>query len=160
MLLFFQSSGLCVQSSSTIPVPGYPQCLVPHLRSLDDRFSYPVVYILLSIYLWTCISHLDYRLHLLYLPLLLRTHINTGLSFSPISLHSESSVRIPSLVNNFGICFLPLGYLLLDHLLSGSILNHLMHSKDAECILMFLSAMPRGVSVAHIYVLKLPLYHL
>ena len=27
-----------------------------------------------------------------------------------------------------------------------------MHSKDAECILMFLSAMPRGVSVAHIYV--------
>ena len=54
----------------------------------------------------------------------------------------------------FGICFLPLGYLLLGHLLSGSILNHLMHSKDAECILMFLSAMPRGVSVAHIYVLK------
>ena len=52
------------------------------------------------------------------------------------------------------------GYLLLGHLLSGSILNHLMHSKDAECILMFLSAMPRGVSVAHIYVLKLPLHHL
>ena len=48
----------------------------------------------------------------------------------------------------------------LGHLLSGSILNHLMHSKDAECILMFLSAMPRGVSVAHIYVLKLPLHHL
>ena len=60
----------------------------------------------------------------------------------------------------FGICFLPLGYLLLGHLLSGSILNHFMHSKDAECILMFLSAMPRGVSVAHIYVLKLPLHHL
>ena len=34
---------LCVQSSSIIPVPGYPLCLVPHLRSLDDRFSYPVV---------------------------------------------------------------------------------------------------------------------
>ena len=60
----------------------------------------------------------------------------------------------------FGICFLPLGYLLLDHLLSGSILNHLMHLKDAECIFMFLSAMPRGVSVAHIYVPKLPLHHL
>ena len=43
MLLFFQSSGLCVQSPSIIPVPGYPLCLVPHLRSLDDRFSYPVV---------------------------------------------------------------------------------------------------------------------
>ena len=27
---------------------------------------------------------------------------------------------------------LPLDYLLLGHLLSGSILNHLMHSKDAE----------------------------
>ena len=43
----------------------------------------------------------------------------------------------------------------LGHLSLGSILNHLMHSKDAECILMFLSAMPRGVSVAYIYVLKL-----
>ena len=38
------------------------------------------------------------------------------------------------------------------HLLSGSILNNLMRSKDTECIIMFLSAMPRGVSVAHIYV--------
>ena len=43
MLLFFQSSGVCVQSPPIIPVPGYPLCLVPHLRSLDDRFSYPVV---------------------------------------------------------------------------------------------------------------------
>ena len=48
------------------------------------------------------------------------------------------------------------------HLLSGSILNHLMHSnhlmysKDVECILMFLSAMPKDVSVAHIYALGLP----
>ena len=88
---------------------------------------------------------------------MIRTKI-TKLHLSPISLHSASSVRIPSSVNNFGICFLPLGYLLLGHVLSGSILNHLMHSKDAECILMFLSAMPRGVSVAHIYVLKLPLH--
>ena len=30
MLLFFQSSGLCVQSPSIIPVPGYPLCLVCH----------------------------------------------------------------------------------------------------------------------------------
>ena len=34
MLLFFQSSGLCVQSPSIIPVPGYPLCLVPHLSHL------------------------------------------------------------------------------------------------------------------------------
>ena len=39
----------------------------------------------------------------------------------------------------------------MGHLLSGSTLNHLMHLKDAECILIFLSAMPRGVSVACIY---------
>ena len=47
-----------------------------------------------------------------------------------------------------------------SHLLSGSVLNHLMHSKDAKCIPMLLSAMPRSVSVAHIYLLKLPLHHL
>ena len=39
-------------------------------------------------------------------------------------------------------------------------LNNLMLSKDTKCILMFLSAMPRGVSVAHMYVLILPLHHL
>ena len=38
-----QSTGVCVQSPSIIPVPGYPLSLVQHLRSLDDRFSYPVV---------------------------------------------------------------------------------------------------------------------
>ena len=90
---------------------------------------------------------------------MIRTKI-TKLHLSPISLHSASSVRILVQLTIFGICFLALGYLLLGHLLSGSILNHLMHSKDAECILMFLSAMPRGVSVALIYVQKLPLHHL
>ena len=74
--------------------------------------------------------------------------------------HLASSVRIPSSLTIFRICFLPLGYLLLGNLLSGSILNRLMHLKDAECILMFLSAMLIGVSVAHIYILKLPSYHM
>ena len=32
MLLLFQSSGLCVKSPSTIPVPGYPLCLVSWVR--------------------------------------------------------------------------------------------------------------------------------
>ena len=32
MLLIFQSSGLCVQSPSIIPVPGYPLCLVSWVR--------------------------------------------------------------------------------------------------------------------------------
>ena len=36
--LFFQSSGLCVQSPSIIPVPGYPLCLVPHLRTFGTWF--------------------------------------------------------------------------------------------------------------------------
>ena len=64
------------------------------------------------------------------------------------------------LLTIFGIYFLPLGYLLSGPLLSESILNHKMRSKHVECILMFLNAMPRGVSVAHIYVLILPLHHL
>ena len=41
------------------------------------------------------------------------------------------------LLTIFRIYFLPLYYLLLGHLLSEGILNHLMHSKDAECILIF-----------------------
>ena len=49
MLLLFQSSGLCVQSPSFIPVAGYPLFLVQHLRSLDDRFSYvDLLYFFLS----------------------------------------------------------------------------------------------------------------
>ena len=51
-------------------------------------------------------------------------------------------------------------YLLLGHLLLGSILNHLMHSKDVEYVLMFLSATARGVEIANIYVPILPLHHL
>ena len=37
MLLFFQSSGLCVQSPSIISVPGYPLCLVSHLSSSREK---------------------------------------------------------------------------------------------------------------------------
>ena len=80
---------------------------------------------------------------------MLRTKI-TKLHLSPISLHSASSVRIPSSVKNVRYMLLPLDYLLLGHLLSGNILNHLMHPKDAECIIMFLSAMPRGVCCTHL----------
>ena len=76
---------------------------------------------------------------------MIRTKV-AKLNISPIRLHSASSVPIPSSVNNFR-----------NMLLLFDILNHLMHSKDVESILMFLSAMPRGVSVAYIYVLKLPL---
>ena len=85
--------------------------------------------------------------------LMIRTKL-TKLHLSPISFHSASSVCIPSSVNNFQDMLPTISYLFLGHLLSGSILNHLMHSKDAKCILMLLSVMPRGVYVAHIYVLK------
>ena len=78
------------------------------------------------------------------------------LNISPIRLHYVSSVRIPSSVKTFWNMRPTISNLLL----SGSILNHLMHSKVTECVLMFLSEMPRGVSAAHIYVLKLPLNHL
>ena len=82
---------------------------------------------------------------------MIRTKI-TKLHLSPISLHLGPLLKFLVQLTISRIFFLPLGYLLLGHLLSGSIINHLMHSKYAECILMFLSAMPRGVSVAHIYV--------
>ena len=62
--------GFRVQSPSIIPFPGYPLCLVPHLRPLDGQFWSPVVWLLLSLSLWTSIRYLGYRGHLLYLPLL------------------------------------------------------------------------------------------
>ena len=79
---------------------------------------------------------------------MIRTKV-AKLNISPIRLHSASSVHIPSSVNNFR-----------NMLLLFGILSRLMHAKDVECILMFLRAMPRGMSVARIYVLKLSLPHL
>ena len=55
----------------------------------------------------------------------------------------------------FGICFPPLGYLLLSHLLLGSVYLTTNAFKNVECILMFLIAIQRSVSVAHINVLVL-----
>ena len=43
VLLLFQYLGLHLQSPSMIPFPGNPLHHVTHLRSLDDRFPYPVV---------------------------------------------------------------------------------------------------------------------
>ena len=90
---------------------------------------------------------------------MIRTKL-TKLYISPINLHSASSFHIPSSVNNFRGMLPTIRLLLLNHLLSGSILNHLMHSKDTVCGLTFLSTLLRGVFVAHIYVLKLPFHHL
>ena len=82
------------------------------------------------------------------------------LHISPMRLHLASSVYISSSVNNFWKMLPTIRLSALEHLLSGSILNHLKRLKDVEYILMFLSAMPSGLSVAHTYVLKLPLNHL
>ena len=90
---------------------------------------------------------------------MIRTKI-TKLRLSPISLHSASSVHIPSSVNNFWDMLPTIRLSPLGSPIFRKYTKPLMHSKDGECILMFLSAMPRGVSVAHIYVLKLPLHHL
>ena len=94
-----------------------------------------------------------------HITFMIRTKL-AKLNIAPIRLHSASSVHIPSSVNNFQN-MLPI--IVLSPLWSPIIRKYtepFMHSKDAECILMFLSAMPRGVPVAHIYVLKLPLQHL
>ena len=72
------------------------------------------------------------------------------LHISPSWLHSVSSVRIPSSVNNYWIM---LPNIRLSPLGSPIIMNYTKPFnafKSAECILMFLSAMTRGVSVAHI----------
>ena len=134
------------------------------------------------------LSQFDYWVHLLYLPFLWRTYNYTGCiilitgmliaCFGMVLNNTTFMIRtklaklhnLPLdyiqrllfiflvLLTIFGTCFPPSGYLFFGHLLLGSILNHLMHSKGVECILMFLSAMPRGVSVTHICVLNLPLH--
>ena len=38
-LVYGDRCGTCVQPPSINPVPGYPLCLVPHLRSLDTLIS-------------------------------------------------------------------------------------------------------------------------
>ena len=90
---------------------------------------------------------------------MIRTKL-TKLHISPISLHSASSVRIPSSVNNFRDMLPTIKLSLLGSPVFRKNTKSFNAFKDAECMLLFLSAMPRGVSVAHIYVLKLPLHHL
>ena len=90
---------------------------------------------------------------------MIRTKI-TKFHLSPISLHSASSVHIPSSVNNFRDMLPTIRSSPLESPIIRKYTKPFNAFKDAECILMFLSAMPRGVSVAHIYVLKLPLHHL
>ena len=76
---------------------------------------------------------------------------------SPISLHSTSSVGIPSYVNNFRDMLHTIG---LSPLGSPNIRKYTKSFNAFKRRGMYLSAMPRCVSVAHIYVLKLPLHHL
>ena len=82
------------------------------------------------------------------------------LYISPIRLHSASSIRIPSSVNTFRDMLPTIRLSPHGSPIIRKYTKQLYEFKDADCILMFLSAMPRGVSVAHIYVLKLLLHHL
>ena len=68
---------------------------------------------------------------LTYTTFMIRTNL-AKLYNSPIGLHSAPSVHIPSSVNNYRDMLPIISYLLLGHLLSGGIINHLMYSKDAE----------------------------
>ena len=79
---------------------------------------------------------------------------------SHIRLHSASSVRIPSSVNTFWIM---LPTIRLSPLESPIIMKYTKPFNGFKRRGMYpnvLSAMLRGVSVSHIYVLKLPLHHL
>ena len=63
MLLLFQSSGLCVQSPSIIPFPGYPLCLVSHHLMIDFHtplYSFCFLYLfglVLAIWIIDCICY-------------------------------------------------------------------------------------------------------
>ena len=79
---------------------------------------------------------------------------------STIRLHLSSSICIHSSVNTFWDMLSTIRIIPQGSPLIRKYTKQLYAFKDAECILMFLSTMPRGVSVAHIYVLKLLLHHL
>ena len=184
MLLLFESSGLCVQSSSIIPFPGYPQCHVPHLRLFRPIFTPRCILLSTFYFLHLCVLVLaiwiiepfrrkhNYAGCIILIIGVFITCLEMVLTHTTFVMKTKLAkltflqlayircLLFASLLTIFGRCFPPLGYLHSSHLLSGSKLNHLMHSKDAECTLMFLCAIQRGVPVAHIYVLKLPLHHL
>ena len=110
-----------------------------------------------------------------------------GITITPLGLHAASTVRIPHLTYNFQnllptvrvtplnlfsastliytellilICFViifRLGYLHSNH---QFYVNILIRSRDLECTLVFLSAMPRSATVAIIYALRLLSLHL
>ena len=109
------------------------------------------------------------------------------ITLTPLRLHSASSVRIPNSINNFrtlipALRLRPLNLLsastvnlhglantsifhnnlrvMLSPLKSPVLRKYSNRSKDLECILVFQSAMPRGVTVVCIYVPILPSLHL
>ena len=107
------------------------------------------------------------------------------ITLTPLRLHSASSVRIPNSINNFRTLIPALRLRPLNLLSASSVNLHgladtsifhnnlrvmlsplkfyvstLIRSKDLECILVFRSAMLRGVTVVCIYVPILPSLHL
>ena len=81
------------------------------------------------------------------------------LNISPSRLYLASSVHIPSSVNNIRNM---VPTIQLSPRSSPIIKGYTKPFKYIQktCILMYLSAMLRGFSVAYIYVIKLPLHHL
>ena len=90
---------------------------------------------------------------------MIRTKL-TKLHISPISLHSASSVRIPNSVNNFRDMLPTIRSSPLRSPIIRKYTKPFNAFKRCGMYPYVSSAMPRGVSVAHIYVLKLPLHHL
>ena len=110
-----------------------------------------------------------------------------GITLTPLRLHAASTVRIPHSTNNFQN-LLPTVRVTPLNLFSASTVNlhgasnsnmfrnnlqirlsplkspilrkYINPSRDLECILVFLSAMPRSATVAVIYALRLLSLHL
>ena len=110
-----------------------------------------------------------------------------GITLTPLRLHAASTVRIPHSTNNFQnllptVRVTPLNLfsastvnlhgasnsnmfrnnlqIRLNHLNHQFYVNILIRSRDLECTLVFLSAMPRSATVAIIYALRLLSLHL
>ena len=109
-----------------------------------------------------------------------------GITLTPLRLHAASTVRIPHSTNNFQnllptVRVTPLNLfsastvnlhgasnsnMFRNNLHSNLHSNHqfyvniLIRSRDLECTLVFLSAMPRSATVAIIYALRLLSLHL
>ena len=108
------------------------------LNAFKDLYYYwPVI--LITVVLIACLGMV-----LTHTTLMIRTKITNYIYLPLVYIRRPLFVFLVQLTI-FGICFLPLGYVLLGHLLSGSIQNHLMHSKGV-CLIWFFTSHQQSFS--------------